>query len=270
MLILLSFITYAVCGQCGDFILRTGARTEFHGVSFRNDADRQALRHRMGFDAILFPADAATLVSPASISPDPATKVCELAAQNCLRQTSATLAGSASRRLAVRRMAANLQGMMRFNTDNTVAIVRSAILAVLVIALVGTGLELLLLGHFEALSQLIPISLIALALGVLIVYTIRRAPLILRLFQIVMVLFVVAGVTGIALHYQSNVEFELELYPTIQGMELLAKVLTGAIPVLAPGTMIHLGLLGCIYTFRHPLLVRRKKYDNSATVKTGG
>ena len=159
---------------------------------------------------------------------------------------------------------------MRFDTSNTLAVVRSTVLAVLLIAMVGTGLELLLLGHFEALSQLIPIGLILMALGLLIVYAVSGGALILRLFQVVMALFVVAGVTGIVLHYRSNVEFELELYPAMAGMEFLTKVLTGAIPVLAPGTMIHLGLLGAIYTFRHPVLTRRQKDDNSQTSKTGG
>ena len=148
---------------------------------------------------------------------------------------------------------------MRFDTSNTLAVVRSTVLAVLLIAMVGTGLELLLLGHFEALSQLIPIGLILMALGLLIVYAVSGGALILRLFQVVMALFVVAGVTGIVLHYRSNVEFELELYPTMAGMEFLTKVLTGAIPVLAPGAMIQFGLLGAIYTFRHPVLTRPKK-----------
>ena len=38
------------------------------------------------------------------------------------------------------------------------------------------------------------------------------------------------------------------------GWELVLESLTGALPALAPGTMIYLGLLGWAATFRHPLL----------------
>jgi len=159
---------------------------------------------------------------------------------------------------------------MRSEAADTLAAIRSVTLAVLIIALVGTGLELALLGHFEEPAQIIPVSLILASLVVLAVYAVRRGPMILRLFQVLMALFVVAGVTGIVLHYRSNVEFELELYPAMEGMEFLTKVLTGAIPVLAPGTMIHLGLLGGIYTFRHPVFGGRQKYDNGQSAPNGG
>jgi len=159
---------------------------------------------------------------------------------------------------------------MRIKTSDTLTVIRSVILAVLIIALVGTGLELALLGHIEEPAQMIPVGLIVAALMVLTLYAVRRGPRILRLFQVLMALFVVAGVAGIVLHYQSNVEFELELYPAMEGMEFLTKVLTGAIPVLAPGVMIQIGLLGGIYTFRHPVFTGRQKYDNSQSQPHGG
>ena len=50
-----------------------------------------------------------------------------------------------------------------------------------------------------------------------------------------MALFVLSGGIGVALHYRGNVEFELEMYPSLSGLELVRKTLTGATPVLAPG-----------------------------------
>jgi hypothetical protein len=50
------------------------------------------------------------------------------------------------------------------------------------------------------------------------------------------------------------VEFELEMYPSMRGFELVAKTMTGATPVLAPGTMALLGLIGLSYTYKHPSL----------------
>jgi hypothetical protein len=44
-------------------------------------------------------------------------------------------------------------------------------------------------------------------------------------------------------------------------MPLLWKVMSGAAPALAPGAMVQLGLLGLIYTFRHPALIQRSKEE---------
>jgi hypothetical protein len=69
-----------------------------------------------------------------------------------------------------------------------------------------------------------------------------------------MLVFVLAGMLGVYLHYSGNREFELEMYPTMSGMELFRKTMTGATPALAPGTMIQLAFVGLAYTFRHPRL----------------
>jgi hypothetical protein len=65
---------------------------------------------------------------------------------------------------------------------------------------------------------------------------------------------VLAGLVGIFLHVRSNVEFELELRPSIEGRALVVETLRGAIPALAPGAMAQLGLLGLLVCFRHPAL----------------
>ena len=74
-----------------------------------------------------------------------------------------------------------------------------------------------------------------------------------RLFQAVMVLFLLSGVVGMVLHFQVNMEFQLEMDPALSGMALFQKsILAKAPPALAPGAMIQLGLIGLAYTFRHP------------------
>jgi hypothetical protein len=45
------------------------------------------------------------------------------------------------------------------------------------------------------------------------------------------------------------VEFELEMYPGLSGLELFREAMKGATPALAPGTMTILGLLGLAYTY---------------------
>jgi hypothetical protein len=116
------------------------------------------------------------------------------------------------------------------------------------------GAELLLIGHFETIQQQIP--LVLLGLGVLSAGWHAAAPgrATVRTLQAVMALCVVSGLVGVGLHYQGNEEFELEIDPSIRGAELVQEVLTGATPVLAPGSMALLGLIGLTHSYRHPAL----------------
>ena len=115
--------------------------------------------------------------------------------------------------------------------------------------------ELLLLGHVEGFGQLVPVVLLAFGLAVLVWHAVAPRAATVRAVQLVMILFVVSGVAGIVLHYRGNAEFELEMYPSLGGTELIGKTLTGATPVLAPGSMALLGLAGLVHAYQHP---RRK------------
>src|SRR5205085_8807415 len=79
----------------------------------------------------------------------------------------------------------------------------------------------------------------------------------LRVFQGLMLIYLVIGVLGVYLHFRGNVEFVLERYPTLGGLQLVWKALRGATPALAPGALAQLGLLGLIYGYRHPALARK-------------
>ena len=132
---------------------------------------------------------------------------------------------------------------------------RSAVLAILLLGMVGTAAELLLIGHDEDARQLIPLGLIGVALSVLVWHRVRPGPSVIRAFQMTMAFFVVGGVVGIVLHYRGNAEFQREIDPSIKGLDLFWKVMRAkAPPALAPGTMVELGLLGLLYAFRHPAL----------------
>ena len=87
---------------------------------------------------------------------------------------------------------------------------RPLILAVLFVGLFGMGAELLLLQHTKSPWELIPLVLIGLALVILTWHAITGYPASVRAVQGIMGLFLIAGVAGIALHYQSSVEFKLE------------------------------------------------------------
>jgi hypothetical protein len=138
----------------------------------------------------------------------------------------------------------------------TVSRLRSILLWTLLAGTAGTMGELLLLGHRESAAQLVPLVLLAAGLLVGIMLLAGSTPSGLRLLQVLMILFLASGILGVGLHYQGNTEFELEMHPSIAGIELLSKTLTGATPVLAPGSMSLLGVIGLASTYRHPLLRR--------------
>jgi hypothetical protein len=130
---------------------------------------------------------------------------------------------------------------------------RALVLAVFLLGLFGTGLELLFLGHTAGLSQLVPIVLFVMSLLVLAWHALDRKWASLKAFQITMLLFVGGGILGTTLHYRANEAIELEADPKMGGTELLLRAMAGAAPGLAPGALIQLGLLGLVYTYRHPV-----------------
>ena len=75
----------------------------------------------------------------------------------------------------------------------------------------------------------------------------------LRVVRLLMLCFVVSGVIGVVLHYRGNEAFELEMYPTMADLELVKETLTGATPVLGPGSMSLLGAVGLIATYASPI-----------------
>ena len=128
--------------------------------------------------------------------------------------------------------------------------VRRWLLAALLLGLAGSVVELLFLEHYEDPWQLIPIVLIAAAIGLLAWHLIKPSRINARLFRVTMVLFVAAGVAGIALHMQGAAEFQREIDPAMERWTLLTKVLHAkAPPAFAPGLMVQLGLLGMAFSF---------------------
>ena len=93
---------------------------------------------------------------------------------------------------------------------------------------------------------------LAAAVPVLLWHAVAPSRRTVRTVQLLMAAFVVSGIVGVGLHYDGNVEFESELHPKDAGMTFLRHVIAGATPLLAPGSMVLLGLLGIAHTYRHP------------------
>lgn len=119
---------------------------------------------------------------------------------------------------------------------------------------IGLALELVLLGHYEDPPQWTPLALLGagLALGLLVLLRPSRSAV--QAYRGVAVAFVVSAAVGVYFHLRANVEFELELRPSMAGIELAIESLRGAMPALAPGAMAQLGLLGLLTTLKHPSL----------------
>ena len=145
-----------------------------------------------------------------------------------------------------------------WTSDAVLASLRRFLLVLLLLGLAGIGAELVALAHYEDSWQLVPLALIALAFVVIGWHVVDGGAATVRLFRIVMVMFVAAGIAGIVLHYRGNLEFQLEIDPSQDYWTLFRKVIRAkAPPALAPGAMAQLGLLGLVYAFRHPALGRR-------------
>jgi hypothetical protein len=129
-----------------------------------------------------------------------------------------------------------------------VGMLRHWILCVLMLGLLGTVTELILLGHYEQPLQFVPLVLIGLAFVTLAWNLIQHGPASRRALGIVMLLFVLAGFAGAVAHFIGSAEYQLELDPSMNPWDLLVKVMRAkAPPVLAPGMMLQLGLLGLAY-----------------------
>ena len=141
-------------------------------------------------------------------------------------------------------------------TGDLAVVLRHLLLGIVVLGAVGLEVELLLLEHYESAWQFTPLVLLGVVLVSAALVWRRPSPSSVRFFQALMVLCVAAGAVGVFLHYSGNVEFELEREPLLRGLSLFWEAARGATPALAPGAMAQLGLLGLVYTYRHPALRR--------------
>jgi hypothetical protein len=136
---------------------------------------------------------------------------------------------------------------------------RGLVLTAFLLGLCGTAIELLMVGHTETFWQLLPLLLIGISV-VPLAFFVRgrvssRAVVSLRIFQAIMFLFMISGVVGLFLHYDSKVEFKRESDPSLAGWVLFREAMKSAMPpALAPAAMIQFGLLGLAYIYRHPAI----------------
>jgi hypothetical protein len=150
-----------------------------------------------------------------------------------------------------------------FASRSTLALLRLALLAILLIGLAGIEVELYLIKHTEGIWELTPMLLVALAILIVAWCAWQATAGSLRTMQALMLLFLLNGLAGVVLHFRANVNWEHDSNPSLSGSELYLKAVRGATPLLAPGTMIQLGLVGLAFTFRHPGFGGTGKQENT-------
>ena len=111
----------------------------------------------------------------------------------------------------------------------------------------GTLIELYLINHYEDILQLIPILIIIIALLNLFFLFFRVSKTSKKLFKFILVLVSFVGLFGFILHLKANYEFEQEMRPSSNWTDLFVESLSGALPVIAPLSMIILSLIGYSY-----------------------
>jgi len=141
-----------------------------------------------------------------------------------------------------------------------ITVVRRGLLAILLLGLIGTEIELYLLKHTDGFWQIMPLALLGAGIIVVAWSALTASPTSLRILDVVMIAFLLSGVGGVLLHFQGNVEWERERVPGIGGASLVRQALMGATPTLAPGTMLQLGLVGLIYSY----ICRRQRSNGEA------
>ena len=94
-------------------------------------------------------------------------------------------------------------------------ILRGFLVAVLLLGLLGTVVELVFLEHYEEPLQFVPLVLIVIAFVVVGWHLATYSAASLSVLVAVMTLFVLAGFLGMAAHFNGSAEYQLELDPSI-------------------------------------------------------
>ena len=142
---------------------------------------------------------------------------------------------------------------MQLRASDQMAGLRRVLSALFVLGSVGLSVELIFLEHFEDGWMLLPLVAIGLGVATLALRAAVGSALTVQLFRGVMCVMILTGLLGAALHYQVGVEFQSDMDPTLSAGQLLWKVLhMKAPPMLAPGALAQLGLLGLVTTYGLP------------------
>lgn len=134
--------------------------------------------------------------------------------------------------------------------DRRLSLIDLLIWCVLMLGMAGLLAELALLAHYDDLRQSIPLVLLAAGLAALLLDRLTPRRWTPPVIHIIMILFILAGLAGMYLHFDGSRQFQLEMDPAMSGAALVWHVLQAkSPPTLSPGTMVQMGILGLGYAY---------------------
>lgn len=140
---------------------------------------------------------------------------------------------------------------MPISAHATLRAVRRLLLSLLALACAGTITELWLMGHHEDAWQWAPLGVMAITAAGALWVLVGPSRASVRTLQVLLTGLIVTGAIGAVLHYRANMEFQLEMDPSLAGVALMTKILHAkAPPSLAPGNMALIGLMGLAAVWR--------------------
>lgn len=129
---------------------------------------------------------------------------------------------------------------------------RRALLALHLLGVIGTLLDLVLAKHWKDLTQWPPLVLLG-AMAATSGWALwRETPLAWRAVRGVSWVSLPITAAGLFFHIRANIEWARDDQPALSGWPLVRETLFGTLPTLAPGAMLYLGLIGLLAAWRHP------------------
>ena len=137
------------------------------------------------------------------------------------------------------------------STGEVLRRLRLFLLALSSLLFAGTLLELSLVNHTEDAIQWLAFVLAGIGLSITLTVLVRRGPTTVSVLRWCMLLVIVGSLFGIYQHVYNNIAFEREIQPNAMFNHLIWKGLSGANPLLAPGTLAVAALLSLGATYKY-------------------
>jgi predicted membrane channel-forming protein YqfA (hemolysin III family) len=132
----------------------------------------------------------------------------------------------------------------------TAQTLRRFALALCLLGVVTTPIELVLMHHYNDKDQIMPFVFLGLAAIGIVAAWFRPSAKVLRGVRVLMVLVVLGSGIGVMEHLKAN--YRDATRGGGAAPNLIEMVLTGFAPLLAPGILAQVGLLGLAFTYKHP------------------
>lgn len=115
----------------------------------------------------------------------------------------------------------------------------------------GTISELIFVDHTEDAIQWVAFGLAGIGLLATLAFLIRRRRITLVILRVSMIVVLLGSGFGIYEHVSNNIAFEREIQPNSTFSHLIWKGVSGANPLLAPGTLAIAGLLALAGAYKY-------------------